>query len=136
MAPTRRIPRRLWHRLATAAALALMLAALLGLRAQLASAGDPVRALAADARRGADDAGGQVEIEDFAYRPRTLTVAPGTRVVFANRDEVAHTVTRKGGFNSGRIRPGRSFAVRFNHTGTFRFHCTIHPFMRGKVVVR
>jgi plastocyanin len=25
--------------------------------------------------------------------------------------------------------------VRFNQKGTFRYHCKIHPFMRGKIVV-
>ncbi len=134
MATARHSLRSAWRWLAIAAALASMLAALLGVRAELASAGGAARpsAAAGEDRRGE----GQVEIEDFAYKPKTLTVAPGTRVVFANRDEVAHTVTRKGGFDSGRIKPGRAFAFRFKHAGTFRFHCKIHPFMRGKVVVR
>jgi plastocyanin len=111
--------RRSWRWTAAAAALAMMLLALLGLRGELASA-----------------AGKQVEIENLAYKPKTLHVARGTRVVFENRDNVAHTVTRKGSFDSGSISPGGSFAVRFKHRGRFRFHCSIHPFMHGKVVVR
>jgi plastocyanin len=76
-----------------------------------------------------------VGIRNFAYRPAGLTVNPGTKVVFANRDSVAHTATRGGSFSTGRIRPGRSVAVRFSQKGTYRYHCTIHPSMRGKVVV-
>jgi len=56
--------------------------------------------------------------------------------VFANRDRVAHTATRRGSFNTGRIRPGHAVAVRFSRRGVYAFHCTIHPFMRGKIVVR
>jgi plastocyanin len=78
----------------------------------------------------------RVEIEDFAFHPQALTVQRGTTVVFANRDGTAHTVTKRGSFNTGRIRPGRSAALRFSRRGTFAYHCMIHPFMHGKVVVR
>ena len=77
-----------------------------------------------------------VRIEGFAFKPGTLTVAKGTRVSFRNEDKTAHTATRNGGgFNSGRIGAGKSFAVTFSRTGTFRYHCSIHPSMKGKVVV-
>ncbi len=55
--------------------------------------------------------------------------------MFGNRDRVAHTATRRGSFNTGRIRPGRSVAVRFSRRGVYAFHCMIHPFMHGKIVV-
>ena len=76
-----------------------------------------------------------VGIRNFVYRPAGLTVNPGTKVIFANRDSVAHTATRRGSFSTGRIRPGRSVVVRFSQRGTYRYHCTIHPSMRGRVVV-
>jgi plastocyanin len=78
----------------------------------------------------------KVGIRGFAYRPSALSVEEGTKVVFANRDSVAHTATRRGSFSTGRIRPGRSAAIRFGERGVYRYHCTIHPTMRGKVVVR
>ena len=79
--------------------------------------------------------------EDGQHRPlrvpsrTTLEVAKGTKVVFSNSSATAHTATDKGAFDSGRIKPGRSFAVRFKQKGTFRYHCEIHPFMHGKIVV-
>lgn len=78
----------------------------------------------------------RVTIDDFAFHPQTLTVNRGARVVFANRDGTAHTVTRRGSFNTGHIRPGRSATLHFDRRGTFAYHCTIHSFMHGKVVVR
>jgi plastocyanin len=76
-----------------------------------------------------------VDISHFEYHPPALNVAKGTRVVFSNSSGTAHTATDKGVFNSGHIKPGHSFAVRFERKGTFRYHCEIHPFMHGKIVV-
>src|SRR5512133_2322457 len=39
----------------------------------------------------------QVVIDSFAFAPATLTVAPGTQVVWINRDEEPHTVTSADG---------------------------------------
>jgi plastocyanin len=75
-----------------------------------------------------------VDIDGFKFLPKTLSVVPGTKVVFSNSSGTAHTATG-GAFDTGRIRPGRAAAVRFGRSGTFKYHCKIHPFMRGKVVV-
>jgi plastocyanin len=76
-----------------------------------------------------------VNIRGFSFRPATKTVSRGTTVVFVNRDAAAHDATRRGSFSSGRIRGGRSKSVRFSSRGTYRYLCTIHPRMRGKIVV-
>jgi plastocyanin len=79
--------------------------------------------------------GKTVGIRDLAFHPGTLTVPKGALVTFSNSDAVTHTATDKGVFDSGRIKPGRSFAVRFKQKGTFAYHCKIHTFMHGKIVV-
>lgn len=76
-----------------------------------------------------------VSIREFSFRPGTKTVARGTTVVFANRDSVRHTATKGGSFDTGPIKPGKAKSVRFTGKGTYRFHCKIHPEMRGKIVV-
>ncbi len=76
-----------------------------------------------------------VDIDKFAYHPPTLKIAPGSTVAFSNASGVTHTATRKGSFSTGLIKPGKSVSVRFKKTGTFAYHCTIHPFMHGKVIV-
>lgn len=84
----------------------------------------------------AQGAGGKtVSIRDLAFHPGTLTVPKGSQVIFSNADGVAHTATDKGVFDSGRIKPGKSFAVRFKQKGTFAYHCKIHSFMHGRIVV-
>jgi plastocyanin len=50
---------------------------------------------------------------------------------------VAHTVTAEdGSFESGPIESGQTRALLFAKPGTFPFHCTPHPFMKGEVIVR
>lgn len=112
--------------LAAGLALALMALALLGLRSELASAGPTAQISRAQS----------IDIRNFAFHPGTLTVGVGTKVNFTNSAKVTHTATRGGAFNTGKIRPGKTIGVRFNQKGTFAYHCSIHPFMHGTVVVR
>ena len=80
----------------------------------------------------------QVGIQNFAFAPGVIYVPAGTTVRWTNRDPLSHTVTRTGGdepFDSGILPPGASFERRFDVPGTFSYVCTIHPSMRGTVVV-
>jgi plastocyanin len=91
---------------------------------------------AARGNGGAEDKVVRVSIANFAFHPHTLKVDRGTRVAFANESGVTHTATRKGSFSTGHIAPGTSVAIRFKQKGTFAYHCEIHPFMHGKIVVQ
>ncbi len=78
----------------------------------------------------------RVRIVDFAFTPRTVTIARGTRVRWTNTGSAVHTSTSNTGtWDSGTIAPGASFSRVFRRTGTFRYHCSIHPNMKGKIVV-
>jgi plastocyanin len=71
------------------------------------------------------------------YAPSTLTVPVGTTVQWGNNDITAHTSTADGGqWNSNNIAPGQSFTFKFNTAGTYKYHCTIHSFMTGTIVVQ
>jgi plastocyanin len=76
-----------------------------------------------------------VDIANFKFQPKTLHVTVGTQVDFSNDSKVTHTATRAGAFDTGRIKPGKSVLVKFTQKGTFAYHCTIHPFMHGTIVV-
>jgi plastocyanin len=76
-------------------------------------------------------------VEDFLFRPARLEVAAGTTIVWINNGQVIHTVTAEdGSFESGPIEPGGQRSMTFSRRGTFPFHCTPHPFMRGVIAVR
>ena len=71
-----------------------------------------------------------------AYSPAEIRIDVGSKVMWTNSDDVAHTVTADGEtFDSGFIDPGQSFTFTFSEPGTFPFHCTPHPWMKGTVVV-
>lgn len=78
----------------------------------------------------------EVEIREFRFQPDTLRVTPGTTVRWINRDAVAHTSTAEDeGWSSPLIGPGETYTRRFGSAGTFNYHCSPHPFMRGVIIV-
>lgn len=78
-----------------------------------------------------------VVINDFAYEPKTITVSAGQSVRFVNKDDEAHTVTLQGGgFDSGGLDTGQSWSYRFTKPGKYAYFCSLHPFMRGTIVVK
>jgi plastocyanin len=97
-----------------------------------------LRAAAGESATEATASGGTtVGIVDFSFRPTPLTVSAGTKVTFSNRSGITHTATANGGgFDTGRIEPGTTASVTFKRPGTYSFHCSIHPFMHGKIVVK
>jgi len=83
-------------------------------------------------------AGDRVAIKGFAFAPAALTVPVGTTVIWTNQDSDAHTVTsdRSGGpLNSKALNTGDTFSFTFTQPGTFKYLCTIHPFMTATVTV-
>jgi len=78
-----------------------------------------------------------VDITKFTYAPKELTIAPGTRVVWTNKDETPHTVTSNDkSFASKGLDTGDKFEHTVATPGDFDYICTVHPFMTGTVHVR
>lgn len=72
----------------------------------------------------------------WKFVPAVVTVPVGSTVTFTNTGAVQHTATADGGsFDTGAIDPGASKQVRFSTAGTFAFHCSFHPWMKGTIVV-
>jgi plastocyanin len=77
-----------------------------------------------------------ITIKNLAFDPSTLTVKVGTNVTWTNEDSMSHTVTSDDGlFASGSLGNGQTFIYMFNTTGTYDYHCSIHPSMTGKIIV-
>lgn len=78
-----------------------------------------------------------ITLANFAFSPASITVKAGTKVTWTNKDSTTHTVTSDTGvFNSGNLAPNASFSFTFSNTGTFTYHCSIHPSMTGSIVVQ
>jgi plastocyanin len=78
-----------------------------------------------------------VKITNFAFKPARIVVSPGTKIVWTNQDSDPHTVTtEKPGFSSQALDTGSRYTKVVRSAGTYTYHCTIHPFMHGAVVVQ
>ncbi|WP_236652125.1 cupredoxin domain-containing protein [Streptacidiphilus neutrinimicus] len=81
----------------------------------------------------------RIVVDNFAYQPMALTVAPGQTVTVVNHDSTAHTLTATSNhaFDTGRIDAGATGSFTAPTTpGSYSYICTIHQFMHGTVTVR
>jgi len=77
------------------------------------------------------------DIVNFAFSPQPLSVSPGTQVVWTNDDSTFHTVfADDGAFSSKPLLMNQNFTFQFSKPGTYSYHCSIHPFMKGTVLVK
>ena len=85
---------------------------------------------------------------ESAFSPSPLTVPLNAVVRWYNDDRVAaggayggsngtsHTINADDlSFSSGNLTPGRTFERTFAAAGTYDYHCSIHPTMKGRVIV-
>jgi plastocyanin len=74
---------------------------------------------------------------DLSFDPPQINVPTGSIVSWTNADSIQHTVTsdEQGLFDAGPISPGDTFENVFDSAGEFGYHCAIHPFMTGLVMV-
>jgi plastocyanin len=80
-----------------------------------------------------------VALQDIAFRPSRLAIAAGTTVRFSWRDDgTRHNVRSVGKprFRSLGDRTSGDRSVRFATAGTYRYECTLHPGMTGRITVR
>ena len=73
----------------------------------------------------------------LSFDPPQISVPTGTIVSWTNEDSIQHTVTsdEEGLFDAGPISPGNTFENAFDTSGEYGYHCAIHPFMTGRVMV-
>jgi plastocyanin len=115
-----------------AAAFVLALTALAALPVERASSA-PEKAAAAPKTH-------TVKIKGMAYVPATLEVSVGDTVVWVNEDMVAHTATAIVDgttiFDSGVFAPKASWKWVASKPGKIPYVCTLHPTMKGTLIVR
>jgi plastocyanin len=82
-----------------------------------------------------------VVIHEFEFEPATLSVHAGDTVEWKNDDIVPHTATadsdaQKPVFDSGTIDTGATWRYVVRKKGTYNYGCTLHPNMKGKLIVQ
>jgi plastocyanin len=77
-----------------------------------------------------------VAIDGFEFKPAVVTVKQGDIVEWQNRDPLPHTATAKvAKLDSGEIATGARFRFTAGAKGRIDYICTLHPTMKGTVVV-
>lgn len=83
-----------------------------------------------------------VTIDKMKYGQAEVKVKAGDSVTWTNLEVMPHNVHfQKADIGAEQDLMGamltakQSYTVKFNKAGTYGYHCTPHPFMRGKVVV-
>lgn len=80
-----------------------------------------------------------VSIDNFTFKPATIIVSAGTRVVWTNHDDIPHQVVGTDDprvLKSPPLDTNDKFAFTFTKAGTYRYFCGLHPMMQGTVVVQ
>ena len=82
-----------------------------------------------------------VEIRGFKFEPATVTIQAGETLEWKNEDIVPHTATadegaQKPAFDSGTIQTGATWRYITQKKGTYNYTCTLHPNMKGEVIVK
>ena len=78
-----------------------------------------------------------VTITNFAFSPATTTIAAGDTVTFTNGDDTIHSVIADdGSFHSDGLDTGDKVSFSFAKAGMVGYHCGLHPFMKGEIIVK
>ncbi len=78
----------------------------------------------------------QIEIADFDFSPRELTVIEGASITWTNLDSAPHDATDEAGaWGTGILKQGDDATLVFDMEGVYQYLCTIHPDMIGTLTV-
>ena len=81
------------------------------------------------------------EINDRCYTPSLIVIESGKQVTWVNEDSAFHSITSgfydapTELFDSGHLDPFESYNLTFDEVGTYDYFCTLHPWMKGQVIV-
>ena len=76
-----------------------------------------------------------VEVRQMAFVPSSITVRKGDRITFINRDIVMHDIAeKKKAWQSHPLATGKSWTLTVMQSADY--YCSIHPVMKGKIILK
>ena len=78
----------------------------------------------------------EIVLKNIQFSPREVTIERGGTVTWINDESVTHTVTFDDGSLDITLKKGEKTQLNFNDPGTYNYVCTIHPGMKGVVIVK
>ena len=80
-----------------------------------------------------------IDIQNMAFSPSTVTINVGDIVKWTNLDSVDHSATEDSTaplFDSGLLSNGQTYMLTGLGVGTYTYHCQPHPSMTGTIIVQ
>jgi 3',5'-cyclic-AMP phosphodiesterase len=101
-----------------------------GARASAMAAGGAGAAKASDGAR-------QIDIDNFAFNPKTLEVKAGQSVTWTNHDDVPHRIqSANDKFPPSTVLDTKAlYTVTLTAGGEYPYFCSLHPTMIGTIIV-
>lgn len=76
------------------------------------------------------------DVNSWTYKPNTLNARVGDTVIWQNAGQAPHTATANDkSFDTGNLNAGDEFSLKLSKEGSFGYICTLHPWMKGTLVV-
>ncbi len=81
-----------------------------------------------------------IDIQDRSFYPQTVKIKKGTVIIWTNQDSMKHTITSDISnsdilLNSPRLSRKDEYRIRFDTIGNYSYHCSVHPYMQGTIIV-
>lgn len=77
-----------------------------------------------------------VTVSNFSFDPPSITVKANSEITFSNADSVGHTVTADNGKFDKELAAGKTATITIPEPGTYPYHCSVHPSMKGTIIVQ
>jgi glucose/arabinose dehydrogenase/plastocyanin len=82
-------------------------------------------------------ASGVITIQNYSFSPSSITISKGDTVTWQNNDSAIHRIVADdNSFDLGDVSNSGTSKYIFDKAGTYSYHCSIHPEMKGVVVVK
>lgn len=76
-----------------------------------------------------------ISMKNYAFNPAVLNVDAGKTVIWTNNDTASHDISGNG-FKSPVMSNGQTYSFTFNTAGTYDYICALHPYMKGRIIVK
>jgi plastocyanin len=76
-----------------------------------------------------------IDISNSTFQPATITVNAGDTIVWTNRDSLPHSIKGQS-FSSSPLPPNGTYQLTLAKPGTFDYNCSLHPNMKGQIIVQ
>ena len=78
----------------------------------------------------------EIEISNFAFKPAELTVKPGDRIRWINRDRAPHDATAANGdWKTAVMRQNDKAEITVTANMSTNYICSVHPKMKARLMI-